>query len=84
MILLFFVGVFGLAASAQTPITVKVDSFSSLGRSTTGAEICGHIEGGTGSLQILIVAAPPSRKAPANTLPPATPASCRMAPQPSF
>jgi hypothetical protein len=61
MISILFTGFFGLAALADTPLTVKVDSFSSTGRATTAAELCGHVEGAKATQQILIVTDPKSK-----------------------
>ena len=41
--------------------TIKIDSFVSTGRSTSTAELCGHVEGATGAHQILVVSDPKSK-----------------------
>ncbi len=61
MISILFTCFFSLVALADAPLTVKVDSFSSTGRATTAAELCGHVEGAKSTQQILIVSDPKSK-----------------------
>ena len=64
MISILFTGFFSLAAFADTLLTVKVDSFVSTGRTTTAAELCGHIEGGVKSTQQILIVTDPKSKGP--------------------
>jgi hypothetical protein len=64
MFFLMFASIFNVDAFAQPPLTVKVDSFATVGRATTAAEICGHIVGPVKSAQQILMVSDPKSKTP--------------------
>lgn len=52
-------------AQAEVPLTAKVTSFVFAGRSTSAAELCGHIEGDVKSSQQILIVTDPKSKGPA-------------------